>query len=320
MHQEFKELNGMPIAFNELTVRKEHVKKIIIEHPRYKELLELIKECHLHSVGSVEPATLFLFGHTGVGKSTVLKDHLQNYPRDFKDGKTIVPVLYVTVPVGATPKSVASEFLYSLGDPNYDKGTQTSLDKRVYHFIENCGVQLIILDEFQHLIDRDTKHVLNRASDWLKLLCEQTKVAIILGGMHECEKIFLHNEQLSRRFAVREELTSFKYSTREEQKEFRTFLYILDKQLPFPFQSNLADSIISEKIYYVTNGVPSYIKLLIEKSVEHALKNGQDFIDEGNLYVAFNSIKISKRPKMVNPFSDEEFNLHEAIEIENRKN
>lgn len=319
MQQEFSILDGVPIGFNELKKRKEHVKKIIIEHPRYKEISELIKECHLLSIGSVEPGTLYLFGDTGVGKSTVLKDYTKKYPRYTDNGTTIVPILFVTVPVGATPKSVASEFLSSLGDPNYDKGTQTSLDSRVFSFIEKCGVQLIIIDEFQHLIDRDTKHVLNRASDWLKVLTEKAKVPIILCGMPESEKIFLHNEQIGRRFSVREELTSFKYLTRDDQKEFRTFLYILDKQLPFTHQSNLADSHISEKIYYVTNGVPSYIKTLIELSTVNALKSGKDSINEGNLYNAFNSMKVSKRPNMTNPFCDDKFNLFEAIEKESRK-
>ncbi|MBP0726708.1 ATP-binding protein [Bacillus sp. RG28] len=319
MQQKFKNLNGISVAFDELKLRKEHLKKIIIEHPRYKRIYNLISECHLLSVGSVEPGTLFLYGGTGVGKSTLLKEYTQNFPRFVLDGVTNVPVLFVSVPVGATPKSVASEFLLSLGDPNYEKGSQTSLDSRVFQFIERCGVQLVIIDEFQHLIDRDTKHVLNRASDWVKVLTEKAKVPIILCGMPESEKIFLHNEQLGRRFSVREELTSFNYDTREDKKDFRTFLYILDKQLPFSKQSNLADPKLAEKLYYVTNGVPSYIKTILELSTVHALKNGQDYIDEGNLYEAFISMKVSKRPNMVNPFCDKKFNLYQAVENEGRK-
>jgi len=319
MSIDFEVLNGIVPSLEEIARRKEHVKRIIIEHPKYKMLAECIKEHHELSINSVQPDGLFLYGETGVGKSTLLKGYAAKYPKYVEEGITKVPILYFKVPVGATPKSVASALLFSLGDPNYDKGTGTTQTARILHFIEKCEVQMVIIDEFQHLIDRDTKGVLNRASDWVKSFSEDVRIPVILCGMPESEKIFRHNEQLDRRFCIKEELLSFEYFSKEDQIEFRTFLNVLDKQLPFANKSNLADPFLSEKLYYATNGVPSYIKTILENATVHAVKNGQDNIDELNLFQAFNKIKISKRKGLINPFCKDDFDLYEAIEEEKRK-
>ena len=64
---------------------------------------------------------------------------------------------------------------------------------------------MLILDEFQHFIDRDSAKVLKTVSDWLKTLILDTNLPIILIGLPEAEQILQLNchSQLSRRFANR---------------------------------------------------------------------------------------------------------------------
>jgi type II secretory pathway predicted ATPase ExeA len=294
------------------------IKVNIVNHPSYNEILETLEEVHLFSTDSVESDSLFLYGTPGVGKSTVLEKYRDKYPEQLINRCTIVPVLYNKVPVGATPKSLASSLLSSLGDPAYDKGTETNQTERLIKLIHKCKVEMIMIDEFQHLIDRETKHVLNKASDWLKKFFDDVGVPIVLCGMPESIKIFEHNEQLDRRFLKKVRMEKFNYSTSEEQIYFRTFLNEIDEQLPFFYKSNLAKKSLANKFYYATNGIPSYINMLLREATTIAAKNGNDSIDENHLYSAFRKIKFSNRPNVFNPFADDEFNIIEAFELEER--
>lgn len=91
--------------------RREHVKRIVIAHPNYNDLLSEIEEVHYYSKGSVKPESLFLSGEAGVGKSTVLEEYTRRFPRGLVNNNTEIPVLYSTLPVGATPKTVAARLL-----------------------------------------------------------------------------------------------------------------------------------------------------------------------------------------------------------------
>jgi type II secretory pathway predicted ATPase ExeA len=315
-HFPFKRLNGTPADQNDVRNRREHVKKIVIAHPNYRRILSEVEDIHFYSQESVKPDSMFLSGVAGVGKSTVLEEYSNRFQRKLVNNTTVIPVLYSTVPVGATPKSVASKLLHSLGDPAYEKGTQIGQTSRLLNFIKKCKVELIIIDEFQHLLDRDTQHVLNKASEWVKSFCDEAGVPIILCGFPESKKIFKFNPQLDRRFLMKLKMDGFYYNTKEEQIKFRTFLNSIDKMLPFVESSSLASKQLADKFYYATNGVPSHLNKILYEATALAAKSGSDSIDENHLYEAFNKLEFSTRPFVSNPYTIKNFNIVEAFEIE----
>lgn len=315
----FERLNGTPASQEDVRNRRDYVKKIVIKHPGYNKSLSLLEEVHFNSKCSLSPDSLFLSGEAGVGKSTVLKEYANRFPRSIVENSTVVPILYTTVPVGATPKSLASKVLNSLGDPAYDKGTEISQTSRLLHFIIKCKVEMIIIDEFQHLLDRDTKHVLNKASEWLKSFCDDAGVPIILCGFPESKRIFVHNSQLDRRFLSKRKMDPFRYYTKDEQIEFRAFMKNMDQRLPFVDRSSLASKQLSDKMYYATKGIPSHVNKILVEATGLAAKSGNDSIDENHLYEAFNLIDIASRPFVTNPFTVKNFNIVEAFELEKLK-
>lgn len=185
----FPSLNGQSASFDDIKARKEKVKGIIVNHPKYNSIYNRIHETHQLSVGSTQADGVFLSGNSGVGKTTLLKDYAEGFPRKIVEGTTIVPILYFKVPVGATPKAVASQILYELGDINFDKGTQVQQTTRIFYYVERCKVEMIIMDEFQHLIDRDTEHVLTKASDWVKTFLEEVNIPVLLWNARIKENI-----------------------------------------------------------------------------------------------------------------------------------
>ncbi len=109
---------------------------------------------------------MFLSGCTGVGKTTIYRTYASKYPRYVTCDRTVIPICAVTIPAPATVKAVVSKLLWQLGDPAYDKGSIGKQTIRLIGLIKDCGVQLLILDEFQHFIDRDSAKVLKTVSDW----------------------------------------------------------------------------------------------------------------------------------------------------------
>lgn len=300
-----KSIDLKSMSFEE---KMDYVSNLIVDYPRFSEVIEKIEYCHKTSKVSSEPENLFIGGPTGAGKTTVCDEYVKRYPR-IEEGKiTKTPVLKVTIPSPATEKGLVTKMLYELGDPLAETGSRLVQTIRLMRFIEKCGVELIILDEFQHFIDRDSAKVLQTVSDWLKVLIEDTGIPMVLLGLNEefytnhAEKIFDANPQLSRRFAHRHILEPFRFSSTKEIEEFRTFLYIIDNSLPLGTSSRLADTDMATRFYYASDGVVAYIMKLIKKGTSMALQRDEECMTMDILTKAFDfQVQKDKRWK-INPF------------------
>ncbi|MFB9327827.1 TniB family NTP-binding protein [Paenibacillus aurantiacus] len=317
---DFERLDGKAPSREEIKRRVEHVKAILVHHPKFAEILDELEEMLTLSEDSVSPEGLFLFGPTGAGKSSVTIEFTARYPRntvvEAEREYTHIPVLHVRVPPRATPRMLASKVLEIMGDPFHHKGTESELTSRIHHYVRELKIRMIILDEFQHLIDAETDYVLATASNWVKTFTEEIKIAVVLCGMPESVKVFISNPQLDRRFCNKVELAPFAYGTPEEILTFRIFLKKIDELLPFLDSAQLADPRLADKIYYISNGVPFYVMKLLEKATYFAAKEGADKITESHLAIALTKIKQVGRPYVINPFKDNQFDMSAALKSE----
>lgn len=319
--ENFTRLNGQIPSDVEIKRRKKHVEGIIVHYDAFSEVLQEIKDHHQLSTDSEESKGLFLKGHPGVGKSTILKRYTKMYPAYRQDNVIKKPVLYTAVPSGATPKTLASKILKDLGDPLFYKGTEIAMTHRLLSFLseEMCNVEMIIIDEFQQLIDKDTTRVLQKASDWLKSFSEEAAIPIIICGMPESERIFEVNEQLDGRFCLRQEMRSLTYDNEEDIRLYRSFLNAIDNSMPFVDCAHFADPMLADKFFYATNGNQRYLKKILGEATKIALRSGQDSITENDLNLAYERFNVSNRRFAINPFLLDKFELEEAFEAEHKK-
>lgn len=318
----YQSLSGKPLTFRdpEYKLRLECMKKMIVKHPQYQEVYDELEELHITSKGSVQASHLNLCGRTGVGKTTLVKDYAKKFPKEYVGSETIIPVLYLKVPPRLrTPKALASKILAEMGDLFANSGTDEELGRRIVDFAKDSQMEMLILDEFQHLIDRDTKNVLATASDWLKLLTEELNIPVVLCGLPESDDIFEYNEQIDGRYPRRILLEPFGFDDQKQQKKFRKFLKLIDEELPFPEYSNLSDPLLASKIHYVTEGVPRYVKDLLLETVKLSLKRGFDCIHEEALHDAFNRITRSNQRYAINPFMDSKFDYFAEVKKQQTK-
>lgn len=277
---------------------------IFIEHPRLKKLLRQVEHCHEYSKidEDLDPEGMLITGLAGVGKSKFIERYAEKFPRRDEQSRTIVPVLVVTIPQSANVKSLVGELLESLGDPFPDNGSAASQTRRLRKLIKECGVELLIADEFQHFIDKDSDKVLHDVSDWLKVLMDKTRRPIILIGMPNSAKILEANEQLKRRFTLRESLEPFGWKTDKQQDRFRELLSHIDDKLPFNERSNLADPVMAYRIYYATKGVIGYVMKLIRGAAIKGLRQSATKLDIDSLAYAYDKNFRKVFPRRVNPF------------------
>lgn len=279
--------------------------RVRVFYPRWRCIASEIERCHRLGTSAAEPPCLLLTGPTGAGKTTLVGAHAQRYRIEETETGTHAPVLRATIPSPATVKDLASALLRALGDPRAGYGTTGNMTHRLTNFFRDCGVELLILDELQHFVDRDSRKVLLNASNWLKTLIKETGVACVLVGLEgEAEQVVDANPQLARLFGDPRVLAPFAWDEErpETVEEFRTFLEHLERLLPLREASQLADRDRARRCFLASGGVIGYLMALVRGATQLALSQGRERLDDVLLAVAFDQRLGGFRRGVPNPF------------------
>lgn len=265
-----------------------YVNTLLVLHPRFREAVELLKRCHEESRTADEPMCGALLGASGVGKTTVINHYCRSFPAEETETATRQPVVKVTLQPDATPKGIASDILFALGDPAWSSGTVQTLTNRAVGLLEHCGVELIILDEFHHLFDSDRSRVMTKAAQWLKVLIVNTRIPVVVSGMPEATYV-LNAEHTERRFKDRLTFGCFNWRTQTGRREFCGMLKKLDDSVPLTLGSHLSAAETAGRFYLACRGVPDYLMTLVRSAVCEAIRRGSEKIDISDLARVYES-------------------------------
>lgn len=275
----------------------------LVHHVGFQKALKEIGRCHrLGRYKFEEPNCLLITGESGCGKSTLRKTYVKQFPRYEGVDRTVVPVLHLELPSQPTVKNVAERILIELGDPFAEKGSAEGKTARIVTLLKECYVELVILDEFQHFVDRSSEKVEYKVADWLKSLINASKVPFVLMGLPRCQRILDVNEQLRRRFLPRISLHRFRINILAERKQFYGVLKSLEKSLPFQGRSALTDKTVIPCLYYATHGVIDHAMKLVSEALSIALSENQQTIDREVLRQAFERVIWADARDQDNPF------------------
>lgn len=289
------------------TIATERAQTALIHYPRFKELHEEIRLCQRLSKIAGEPQCMSLEGRTGAGKSTLVKTYVQHFPAsETKTGRRM-PVLYLEVPSPVGIRDLASAALKRLGDPACVRGTRAALALRLIALIQECEVELVILDDFHHLIDKETHHILAQVSDWLKYLIKETGVPFLVVGIEgHVEVILQANPQLSRLFAARESLQPFVWDPRQPAtcQEFSRFVEYAERAMGRPLTKDLPRLELLSQIHRATEGIVGNVMNLMRVANEFADQRGQPTIELATLALAYAKRLQKHLNNQPNPFTD----------------
>ncbi len=287
-----------------LAVQGFSVRRVEIEHPAFQEALRRVERLHVRSQSTGQAGGLLITGLTGSGKTTVRRVYERRFPK-FDDGDiSRTRVLYVDTPASPTVKNLAESILIALGDPVSHKGTAAQKTQRIYHLLRLCGVELLIVDEFQHFFDHGKRTEAARVTDWLKGFINNAGIPVVLMGMPESEQVLRLNPQLARRFSARFDLKPFSFETVEDAQQFRGLLAAIERTLPLPSVSLSAPD-MARRFFYATFGLIDYVCKIADGAIELARSQGCARIDQFHLAEAFKEEVWSDVTSPLNPFSAE---------------
>ena len=284
-------------SLHHFTLRKE-----LISFSVFEQSVQAIALLHYRWRKSGVSEGLLVYGQHGSGKSTVTEYYLKQFPRRRIGGTTKIPILLALTPETPSVVSLSDVLLSSLGDPIATRGTAAMKLNRIVHFVKECSVEMIILDEFHHFYDTHRVSEGRRVSDWLKNLMNLTGVCVVLVGLPRSIAALNSNPQLRRRFGSPLHHSEFNFIESAEQSDFRGLLASLELRLPVSFRTSLADPSIALQMYYATHGLIDYVVKIIDDAVAMSGAKAGETITNHNLSSAFKRKIWADCPDWINPF------------------
>lgn len=287
---------GLDNPYKSFTVRTG-----IVEHPSFCKALKRILNLHQRGLSAEVSEGLLLTGQTGSGKTTLLKFYKSHFPARDEVDRKVVPVLLVTTPASPTVKSLAEAILVALGDPAAGKGTADEKTRRIYRYLTECKVELLLIDEFQHFYDSKQVAQAKKVTDWLKNLFNDAKIPVVLAGLPRSVMVIRMNPQLKRRFSSPFYLKPFGFETDDEQKQFRGILKKIHSSLPLPC-TDLHEANLARKFYFASLGLFDYVAKIVDRAVQLVGERGAKSLGEEFFEQAFEEEVWRNAPKRLNPF------------------
>jgi len=275
---------------------------LVVLHDRLIRAQEVVRNAIAENKAQGEPRHTLVLGDAGCGKTTLLNAIQQKLPPvddTFTLGvKRKQPLLKVSLPGSITTRSVALHMLRAVGDTSSLHGTCFDLTERLKQYIETCEVELIWLDEFQHMLAlgsgtrRGASKRLSEACNWIKGIINDTKVSFVLMGTMETMAIIDHDSQIERRFTHLATLEAFPMPT-SGSSEMVTFvdqlmLEAVEELRFFDTAEWLEDRPIdATRLWVATEGVPSRIKDLLIRACLNAKRRDSRVIAMVDFTAAF---------------------------------
>jgi len=219
-----------------------------------KRIFKLLDDLRVNYVEEGDTNCL-ITGESGSGKSELVKRYAAKYPRRELEEYTHIPVLYVQLSSPQTPKAFTQQILAAIGDPQGGKAIKTKEAgfAEIKRYCRECGVELIILDEMQTVIQNRSPGVMASITDWFKDLMNHSKVPVALVGMPWCLGVVKENDQLDTRVGYRYYLETFSVSSRFSH--FEKFLELFSAGYDFANGFSLLERETAYRVFAYSSGI-----------------------------------------------------------------
>ena len=263
------------------------VKNLCIETPTYTAIQHDLHRTLEETSTSSTPACKHYFGHSRTGKSFVFREFEAGYPARRTENGLKKDVIYAQAPVNGTIKGLMEALLMALGDPLWMVGTYSNMLARLLKLLDQAETKMIILDEFQHLVDKGQRAMLNRTTDWLKALVEPNTFSLVCVGLPSSKALIFGSEQLSLRFDATTEVPVYDWTDPQSRKVFRSVLDAIQQRLS-PFEMpRLASPDMALRMFLACGGRIGLLSKLLDRAVKNAIWDDRTAIRLEDLHKAF---------------------------------
>jgi hypothetical protein len=169
--------------------------------------------------------------------------------------------------------------LRAMTDPKFDKGTENGKTERLRTLMRNAETRMVMIDEFQHFYDKGSQTVMHHVADWLKILVDDSKVALVVAGLPSCAAVVDQNEQLAGRFLAPIRMPRFDWRVDVHREEFLGILGAFQESLGQYFDLPALDSPeMAFRCYCGTGGLIGYVTKFLRQAVWNAIDEGRKVI------------------------------------------
>jgi len=255
------------------------IQDTLVPHADFAKAVKRIEQCYKYAAGSTDPICIALIGESRTGKSRVLAECLGRHPELRNADGLVVPILRVRTPSKPTVKGLVELLLETIGDPQSTAGTENIKTSRLRKLIKSSGTKMVMIDEFQHFWDKGSRKVMHHVADWLKILVDETNVALVVSGLPSCRAVLEQNEQLAGRFSAPILMSRFDWQDSDSRNQFiailGAFYELLSEHYDLPCLSNQN---MAFRFYCATGGLFGYLVKLLRQLVWNVNDDGSSVI------------------------------------------
>lgn len=273
----------------QLRARRQYIKSdrfvsygLALEHlDRLEDLLESPK--------TARPDNLALVGETNSGKTGLLAHFITTRaaPVDNpNEAAARIPALYVLMRGDVDEDRIYHWILERLFAPYKEKDRQDKKFRMVAELFERLSIQMLILDEFHHILGV-TGARQRRCLNVVKTLTSELQIPVVISGTPEVLPLLRTDPQIHNRFEA-VTLPRWTYTL-----EFRQFLAGLEVDLPLLHVSNLGGAAVSRRVYDLSEGLLGEAVKLLRRAAVQAVGGAEKITLEG--IEALNAVPPSLR-------------------------
>ncbi len=244
----------------------------LIPHTAFENASSRLEQCFDYAADAAEPICVAIIGESRTGKSRVLEECCASHSTTRQADGLTVPILRVKTPSKPTVKGLAELMLRAMGDPRFYAGTEITKTSRLKDLMKKCNTRMVMIDEFQHFYDKASHKVMHYVADWLKILVDDSHVALTVAGLPSCMSVVNQNEQLEGRFQAPVVMPRFDWTRGEHREEFTAVLGAFHQAMSDEFDLPELDSDeMAFRCYCATGGLMGYLSKFLRQAVWNAL-------------------------------------------------
>jgi Cdc6-like AAA superfamily ATPase len=254
----------------ELSMHSTKVAQMLIQTPSLERIQCCLEEALREAGTTATPSYKHIVGLSRTGRSFALRDFEARYPAVRHQHGLRKEVIYVQTPPSGTVKGLMGSLLEVLGDPMWMSGTYSSLLSRLQTLLKAVQCRLVILDEFQHLVDKGQKRTLIGTTDWLKSLVERSSFSLVAVGLPSSSTIIFQNEQLRNRFDATISIKPYDWFDPSSRMQFRSLLHSIEVAIA-PFEvPPLASEELALRLFLASSGRIGLLTRILDRAVRTA--------------------------------------------------
>jgi len=296
-------------ALTEIQIEKlRNFSDCIVMHPQIKTIFNDFDELRLNRKFQSDQQCMLLIGDTGVGKSHTINHYKKRVLATQNYSRNTMPVLVSRISRGKGLDATLVQMLADLelfGSSQIKKrGYKTDLTKKLVESLIKAQVELLIINEFQELIEFKSVQERQQIANGLKFISEEAKVPIVLVGMPWAAKIAEEPQWASR--LVRKRKLEY-FSLKNDSKYFRQYLMGLAKKMPFDVPPKLESKNTTIALFAACRGENRALKHLLLEALKLAL-SCNEYLENKHFITAYDKFDFfndKEKLKSKNPFKQD---------------